>query len=68
MPKYMTEIFEGNLVEEYYDSNKDHDVIFLVTVKCFQCFACHIMISMGLVIFVVAQQLIWQSYYLLEEH
>ena len=29
MPKYMSEIPEGNLIEEYYKEEKKHDVIFI---------------------------------------
>ena len=29
MPKYMSSIHEGNLIEEYYDEVKEHDVIFV---------------------------------------
>ena len=28
-PKYMTNIIEGAMIEEYYDSEKNHDVLFL---------------------------------------
>ena len=38
MPKYMSTIFEGNLVEEYYDSNKDHDVIFIGDCEVFSMY------------------------------
>ena len=29
MPKYMTDVVEGAMVAEYYDEEKDHDVIFI---------------------------------------
>ena len=70
MPKYMTEIFEGNLVEEYYDSDKDHDVIFLGDCEVFSNVSpVTLWDQYGISSYVrgSAQQLIWQSYYLLEE-
>lgn len=70
MPKYMTEIFEGNLVEEYYDSDKDHDVIFLGDCEVFSNVSpVSLWDQHGITSYIrgSAQQLIWQSYYLLEE-
>lgn len=70
MPKYMTEIFEGNLVEEYYNSNKDHDVIFLGDCEVFSNISpVTLWEQYGITSYIrgSAQQLIWQSYYLLEE-
>ncbi len=29
MPKYMDDVTEGGMVQEYYDEEKDHDVIFI---------------------------------------
>lgn len=29
MPKYMDDVMEGGMVQEYYDEVKDHDVIFI---------------------------------------
>lgn len=70
MPKYMSEIFEGNLVEEYYKSNKDHDVIFLGDCEVFSNISpATLWEEEGISSYIrgSAQQLIWQSYYLLEE-
>ncbi len=70
MPKYMSEIFEGNLVEEYYRSNKDHDVIFLGDCEVFSNISpSTLWEEEGITSYIrgSAQQLIWQSYYLLEE-
>ena len=70
MPKYMTEIFEGNLVEEYYESDKDHDVIFLGDCEVFSNVSPPTLWEeYGITSYIrgSAQQLVWQSYYLLEE-
>lgn len=70
MPKYMTEIFEGNLVEEYYQEVKDHDVIFLGDCEVFSNISpVTLWQDYGITSYIrgSAQQLIWQSYYLLEE-
>ena len=70
MPKYMSTIFEGNLVEEYYDSNKDHDVIFIGDCEVFSNVSPVVLWEKyGITSYIrgSAQQLAWQSYYLLEE-
>ena len=28
-PKYMSDVVEGRLIAEYYDEEKDHDVVFV---------------------------------------
>ena len=28
-PKYMSNVVEGRLIAEYYDEEKDHDVVFI---------------------------------------
>ena len=66
----MTEIFEGNLVEEYYKSELDHDVIFLGDCEVFSNISpVSLWQEYGITSYIrgSAQQLIWQSYYLLEE-
>lgn len=70
MPKYMTEIPEGNLVEEYYDEVKKHDVIFIGDCEVFSNVSpITLWENYGITSYIrgSAQQLIWQSYYLLEE-
>lgn len=70
MPKYISEIHEGNLVEEYYDEVKDHDVIFIGDCEVFSNVSpIKLWEEYGITSFIrgSAQQLIWQSYYLLEE-
>lgn len=70
MPKYMSSIHEGNLVEEYYDEEKKHDVIFIGDCEVFSNISpVTLWEHYGITSYIrgSAQQLIWQSYYLLEE-
>ena len=70
MPKYASDIFEGNLIREYYFSTKDHDVIFIGDCEVFGSFSpITLWEEFGITSFIrgSAQQLIWQSYYLLRE-
>lgn len=70
MPKYMTDIVEGAMIEEYYDSEKIHDVIFLGDCEVYENISpCRLWEKYGISSYVrgSAQQLIWQSYYLLED-
>ena len=70
MPKYASGIFEGNLIREYYSSTKDHNIIFIGDCEVFASFSPVVLWEeLGITSFVrgSAQQLLWQSYYLLEE-
>lgn len=71
MPKYMTEILEGALISEYYrEDTKNHDVIFIGDCEVYENFSpVTLWQEYGITSFIrgSAQQLIWQSYYLLEE-
>ncbi len=70
MPKYVTEIHEGNLIEEYYAEEKNHDVIFIGDCEVFSNISpITLWKDYGITSYIrgSAQQLIWQSYYLLEE-
>lgn len=70
MPKYMTDIVEGSLIEEYYDETTDHDVIFVGDCEVYENFSpMTLWEDYGITSYIrgSAQQLIWQSYYLLEE-
>jgi hypothetical protein len=70
MPKYMSEIHEGNLVAEYYEDVKDHDVIFIGDCEVFSNVSpITLWENYGITSYIrgSAQQLVWQSYYLLEE-
>jgi len=71
MPKYMTEILEGALISEYYkEEYKEHDVLFIGDCEVYENFSpIKLWEEYGIRSFIrgSAQQLIWQSYYLLEE-
>lgn len=70
MPKYMSEIPEGALIAEYYEEEADHDVIFIGDCEVYENFSPDVLWNeYGITSFIrgSAQQLIWQSYYLMEE-
>ncbi|MFP4698533.1 MAG: SGNH/GDSL hydrolase family protein [Eubacteriales bacterium] len=70
MPKYMSGIVEGSLIEEYYKEEANHDVIFIGDCEVYESFSpITLWEKYGITSFIrgSAQQLIWQSYYLLEE-
>lgn len=71
MPKYMSEILEGALISEYYSEDiKDHDVIFIGDCEVYENFSpITLWKEYGITSFIrgSAQQLIWHSYYLLED-
>lgn len=70
MPKYMGDIVEGALISEYYKETTDHDVIFVGDCEVYENFSPITMWKdYGITSYIrgSAQQLIWQSYYLLEE-
>ncbi len=70
MPKYVSEIHEGNLIEEYYADEKNHDIIFIGDCEVFSNISpVALWEDYGITSYIrgSAQQLIWQSYYLLEE-
>ena len=73
MPKYMTESKEGNLIAEYYDDYEEHgphDVIFIGDCEVYENFSpITLWEEYGITSYIrgSAQQLIWQSYYLMEE-
>ena len=70
MPKYATELFHGNMIREYYASDRDHNIIFIGDCEVFATFSpVTLWEAFGVTSFVrgSAQQLVWQSYYLLEE-
>lgn len=70
MPKYVDDIVEGSLIEEYYDEDKDHDVIFIGDCEVYENFSpVKLWEDYGINSYIrgSAQQLIWQSYYLLED-
>lgn len=70
LPKYVTDIVEGALIAEYYQENKDHDVIFIGDCEVYENFSPAVLweeYGINSYIRGSAQQLIWQSYYLLED-
>ncbi|MFA6309412.1 MAG: SGNH/GDSL hydrolase family protein [Clostridia bacterium] len=70
MPKFMTGIVEGSLVEEYYQEKSKHDVIFVGDCEVYENFSpITLWKNYGITSYIrgSAQQLIWQSYYLLED-
>lgn len=71
MPKYMTSILEGALISEYYEEPvKDHQVLFIGDCEVYENFSpITLWEDFGITSFIrgSAQQLIWQSYYLMEE-
>lgn len=70
MPKYASEVVEGNLIAEYYQEEKDHDVLFIGDCEVYENFVPAVLweeYGINSYIRGSAQQLIWQSYYLLED-
>lgn len=70
MPKYATEIVEGGMIAEYYQEEKDHDVIFIGDCEVYENFSPQVLwddFGINSYIRGSAQQLIWQSYYVLED-
>ena len=72
MPKYLTASKEGSLTEEYYASvaETNHDVIFIGDCEIFESFVPAILWEeYGISSFLRggAQQLVWHSYYMLED-
>lgn len=70
MPKYAADVVEGALIAEYYGEEKDHDVIFIGDCEVYENFSPAVLwrdYGINSYIRGSAQQLIWQSYYLLED-
>ena len=38
-PKYMSDVVEGNLIADYYNSGMDHDVLFVGDCECYENFS-----------------------------
>ena len=69
-PKYMTDIQEGAMIAEYYKETTGHDVVFIGDCEVYENFSPDVLWrEYGIASYIrgSAQQLIWQSYYLLEE-
>ncbi len=70
MPKYMGENREGALIGEYYSQSGNHDVVFIGDCEVYENFSpVTLWENYGIPSYIrgSAQQLIWQSYYLMEE-
>ena len=70
IPKYMTSIPEGALIAEYYEEQTPHQVLFVGDCEVYENFSpVTLWQEYGITSYIrgSAQQLIWQSYYLLEE-
>ncbi len=72
MPKYMAGVYEGSLIEEYYaDVKKNkHQVLFVGDCEVYENISpVKLWQDYGITSYIrgSAQQLIWQSYYLLED-
>lgn len=69
-PKYMSGVLEGAMVAEYYDETLPHDVIFVGDCEVYESYSpITLWEDYGITSYIrgSAQQLIWQSYWLLEE-
>lgn len=70
MPKYATELYEGALIAEYYKDKNSHDVVMIGDCEVYENLSpVTLWEQYGITSFIrgSAQQLIWQSYYLMEE-
>ncbi len=70
MPKYMSGIVEGAFIAEYYQETTEHDVIFVGDCEVYENFSpITLYQEYGITSYIrgSAQQLVWQSYYLLED-
>lgn len=70
VPKYQTGIVEGSMIEEYYKDKSDHEVVFIGDCEIYENFSpITLWEKYGITSYMrgSAQQLIWHSYYLLED-
>ncbi len=75
MPKYMGDALEGDVLEgtfvsEWYESDQDYDVVFVGDCELYENISPQVLFDeYGIHSYIrgSAQQLIWQSYYLMEE-
>ena len=69
-PKYATSLVEGSMISQYYNESKDHEVIFIGDCEVYANFSPMVMYEEeGIKAYVrgSSQQLVWQSYSILEE-
>lgn len=70
MPKYMDSLVEGSMISQYYDEPKNHEVVFIGDCEVYANFSPMVIYEeTGITSYVrgSSQQLLWQSYYILEE-
>lgn len=70
IPKYMDNVLEGAFIREYYQETTPHDVIMVGDCEVYENFSpVELWKEYGITSYIrgSAQQLIWQSYYLLED-
>ncbi len=70
MPKYASEILEGGMISEYYDDAHKNNILFIGDCEVYENISPAVLWEKyGLTSYTrgSAQQLIWQSYYLLED-
>ena len=68
-PKYMSGVLEGAMISEYYDDPTDHNVVFIGDCELYENISpVYLWENFGINSYVrgSAQQLIWQSYYLVQ--
>jgi len=69
-PKYATDLVEGSFLRQYYKESGNHDVIFVGDCEVYANFSpMELFRQYGITSYIrgSSQQLIWQSYYILEE-
>ena len=69
-PKYADDILEGNFTKEYYEETTQHDVLMVGDCEVYENFnPMYLWKNYGITSYIRgnAQQLIWQSYYMLED-
>ena len=69
-PKYATDLTEGSMISQYYEEAGGHEVIFVGDCEVYANFSpMELYRQAGITAYVrgTPQQLIWQSYYILEE-
>ena len=70
VPKYQDDLIEGHMIKEYYNEEKNHEVIFIGDCEVYANFSPMILYKdYGITSYIrgTSQQLIWQSYEILKE-
>lgn len=70
MPKYAGDMIEGGFTEEYYEETTPHDVLMVGDCEVYESFSpVDLWRDFGITSYIrgSAQQLVWQSYYLLKD-